>query len=392
MLRRFLTAVGLAASAVWLPADALDNWTYRSIGGKVVSVAYGHERFVAVGGYLNEPYIALSTNGSLWTQQPFAGVSGFIAVCFGDGKFVALSGAGHVAVSTNGTFWESSLLPDNVALAMTAITHGGGRFVAVGSRQVSANPYDYRAVIYSSTNGVDWTNWMSTAVSRANGVAYGNGKFVVVGGGYNTHWEHNIHLSTNGVDWTPQSSPVYQHYAVAFGGGQFVASTGARNFRTSADGETWATQNFYAPNVFAASITYGNGTFVAVGSQDQFQHTVLRSEDGTNWQVRSFGPLYPNSFLTGVAFGADTFVAVGTPQNVLQSGDVRVPSLKVLSAGDPRQLRVAGKIQTPYRLQSSTDLNDWQDVTHYTIQTPTAVLSIPATNTSSRLFFRAVSP
>ncbi|HTD65225.1 MAG TPA: hypothetical protein VK846_01680, partial [Candidatus Limnocylindria bacterium] len=236
------------------------------------------------------------------------------------------------------------------------------------------------------------TNWMSTAASRANAVTYGNGRFVVVGGGYNTHPDHSIHTSTNGLDWTPHNSTVFQFYAVAFGGGQFVASPGAREFLTSYDGETWTSQRYAAPNVFPDSITYGNGTFIAVGSRDQSQHTVLRSEDGTNWQVRYFGPIYGNSLLTGVAFGADTFVAIGTPQNVLQSDNVSHPFLTVLSAGDPLQLRASGKIQTSYRLQSSIDLNGWQDVTQYTHYAPTIGLSIPGTNTSSRLFFRAVSP
>lgn len=230
---------------------------------------------------------------------------------------------------------------------------------------------------------------MSTAVSRMNAIAYGNGRFVAVGGGFNTDPAHRIFTSSNSVDWTSHASTENQFYGIAFGGGQFVATTGGRRMLTSPDGETWAAHTNNATNVFVSAITYGNGTFVAVGSQNQSQHTVLYSYDGTNWQSRYFGPVIGNYFLNGVAFGAGTFVAVGMPPSVLQSEDVHRPFL-TLSAGDPLQFRLGGKVDEAFRLQSSSNLNTWDDVMTYTNVSPVMSLSIPATNSSSQLFFRSI--
>jgi hypothetical protein len=59
-------------------------------------------------------------------------------------------------------------------------------------------------------------------------------------------------------------------------------------------------------------ITYGNGLFVAVGSDG----TILTSPDGINWMARTSGT---SNGLIGVAYGNGLFVAVGEDGAILTS-------------------------------------------------------------------------
>jgi photosystem II stability/assembly factor-like uncharacterized protein len=60
-------------------------------------------------------------------------------------------------------------------------------------------------------------------------------------------------------------------------------------------------------------ISYGNGSFVAVGASG----TILTSPDGTTWTSRSSGTL---NELRGICYGNGAFVAVGDYGTILQSG------------------------------------------------------------------------
>ena len=59
-------------------------------------------------------------------------------------------------------------------------------------------------------------------------------------------------------------------------------------------------------------MTYGNGTFVAVGVGG----TILTSPDGVNWTAQNSGT---NNHLRGVTYGNGTFVAVGLGGTILTS-------------------------------------------------------------------------
>jgi hypothetical protein len=59
-------------------------------------------------------------------------------------------------------------------------------------------------------------------------------------------------------------------------------------------------------------VTYGNGTFVAVG----YPGAILTSPDGVTWTQRASGTV---GFLRGVTYGNGTFVAVGDWGAILTS-------------------------------------------------------------------------
>ena len=92
------------------------------------------------------------------------------------------------------------------------------------------------------------------------------------------------------------------------GGGTGGGSGGGGGGGGSGVGTTWILRN---PGFGAfCSVTYGNGTFVAVGEGG----TILTSPDGVSWTERA-SPT--KDFLNGVAYGNGTFVAVGKDGAIL---------------------------------------------------------------------------
>jgi len=112
-----------------------------------------------------------------WTLATHRGIGDYMeAVAYGNGKFV-LSGWGHIQYSEDGATWTEVEIGENELFYDTNIwrvVYGGGKFVIID--------HDQCKTAYS-TDGVTWTA-VNTIVSgdRIIGIAYGNGRFVRLGG------------------------------------------------------------------------------------------------------------------------------------------------------------------------------------------------------------------
>src|SRR6266571_161265 len=72
------------------------------------------------------------------------------------------------------------------------------------------------------------------------------------------------------------------YYAVAFGDGKFVA-VGGHSIRTSSDGIRWTAQ-YYDGRGSLSAVTYGGNGYVAVGGL-----AIVVSPDGESWRSLLFG-------------------------------------------------------------------------------------------------------
>ena len=176
-------------------------------------VAYGNGVWVVVGGvsyeyrgeYAQNSYrdytynfanIAYSTNGgSAWSQiSPVRNTTEgdpirWKGIAYGNSMFVTVGGSG-MAYSTNGTSWT------NVGSgSWNSVKYRDGLFVAVG------NAVQGNGRIAYSTNGINWSE-VNVGTSGWQDIAYGNGKWIAVGGESNTA---RVAYSDNGMNWTVQS-------------------------------------------------------------------------------------------------------------------------------------------------------------------------------------------
>lgn len=212
-----------------------------------------------------------------------------------------------------------------------ALTYGGDQYVAVGEE----------GTIVTSMGGEQWKPQRSNTDDRLIGITYGltdpvqgRGLYVAVGA------DSDIVTSPDGVHWTVQQA-VYENVRyndIAFGAGKFVAVGGDRdvgrnmNILISEDGNNWTAQPTGSMSGGEQyhelySVTYADGTFVAVGVEYNMTVTfgiVLTSPDGVHWQEKWRGTnsyTYPMNVPMSVAYGNNTFVATGTDGILLTSSD-----------------------------------------------------------------------
>ena len=298
-------------------------WTERVIGStdNLETVTYGNGMFVAAG---NE--IITSPNGINWALRRSNWYESFSGSAYGNGRFV-LVGAGQdypyktttILTSYDGIEWIVRLNDYNYP-KLNDVTFGNGLFIAVG----------YDGAILSSTDGITWIQRYSGTTEVFKGVSYGNGIFVAVGywDGYYGGYYGSIITSDDGVNWTKRISKTNERIeGIAYGNGTFIAlATGGGysvviksndGINWTRGGSTWAGQN----------IASGKDTFVAVGvARDVDQQIYSYNTSDNNWTQR---PQPILCTLEDVTFGDGTFVAVGSTGCIIQSGNINDPQIQV---------------------------------------------------------------
>ena len=257
------------------------------------SVCYGNGKFVAVSGGNNRSNImAYSTDGIIWTQGNMPSSQEWQSVCYGNGKFVAVADNifdnTTVAYSTNGINWTQGTMPSKQD--WSSVCYGNGKFVAI-ARSVTTNIMAY------STDGIIWTQGNMPNSQYWQSVCYGNGKFVAIANRTTT-----MAYSTDGISWTEGNLPSDQYwYSVCYGNGKYVAVASNTNIMAySTDGISW-TQGNMPSNQGWRSVCYGNGKYVAVATD-----IMAYSTDGISWTK---GNMRGGSWYS-VCYGNNKYVAV----------------------------------------------------------------------------------
>lgn len=208
-------ATGSTGTALTSPDGV--TWTPRDVRTSVLlsGCAFGNGRFVTVGGSGTARYSTDGVNWELGVPPTSAALQG---VTYGDGKFVAVGADGVIVHSTDGQLWtrassgpgsfdyffassylngiyvvvgqNGAILTSTDAAVWTrqnivvftrlrSVTNNGKQFVAVGDPL----PEDgFPAKVLTSIDGVNWA--VTDVVSEVdfNGIGYGAGTYVIVGG------------------------------------------------------------------------------------------------------------------------------------------------------------------------------------------------------------------
>jgi hypothetical protein len=281
---------------VAMAAPAPNSWTVAtppSPTGSWATVDYFDGQWIALG---NSSEVAISSDGSTWNEN--AAPSGsWRTLASGNNRLVALSSASasnEEIISTNGIDWTPRPGPSG---AWTSLTFGDGRFIAVSSL----------GRISTSTDGEHWTLVWSHRNYDLTSVAFGDGHFVAVDSALGATL-----ISANGLDWSrilPQLNGL-KWGAVAYGNGNFVAldDTSPGYVETSVYGYVW-TLHEYAPAQATEGMTFGCGSFEAVGQPTGTTNNILSSSTGATWSAIAV-PTDPTSTWTAIAYGAHRFVSV----------------------------------------------------------------------------------
>ncbi|HRZ35468.1 MAG TPA: hypothetical protein P5534_03800 [Candidatus Paceibacterota bacterium] len=243
-------------------------------------------------------------------------------VAYGAGLFVAVGDAFYS--SADGVCWMRQALAAPSVNGLSGVAYGNGRFVVVES-----GAWRRESRVFISPNG---TAWQPSATMPAgelpviDRVFFGGGTFLAVGQEPNPstapgyHWL--VMTSPDGLSWTRHSGPTnsgesYYLNAATYGNGVYVAGGWCTNPTTqglalvSTNLTVWVPVTGF-PFSVVNGLGYGKGRFIAVGS------SIATSSDGVEWTNHSVGPL---GRLAAVTFGGESFAAVGEPQLILSSTD-----------------------------------------------------------------------
>ena len=216
--------------------------------------------------------------------------------------YVAVGSFGEIHTSPDGLEWTRRTSPSPVTLRDVAF--GGGQFATVGLCCASSVAADDAGVVLTSPDGVTWTQRFPGSSARGRdlfAVAFGGGVWVAVGSA------GTVIRSTDGINWSSSASGTSSDLlGVGFGGGLFVAVGANRTVITSANGTAWTVQPGVPQTIGStlSSVAHNGSVFIAAGSAGG----LITSPNGSAWTVRS---VPTTASLTGVAATGSLAVAVG---------------------------------------------------------------------------------
>jgi hypothetical protein len=201
------------------------------------------------------------------------------------------SNFGDIFSSTDGLHWTNLT---NTGDSIYDVAFSGSRYVA-GTDPVAGN-----SKIYTSTDGISWS--VATAIAGVNesatSVVWGNSRFVLgLDLGY-------IFTSPDGVTWTNrgQLAGLTEVYRLRFLNSIFYAVCTNDQVYQSSDGASWSVMNAFDNH--AQDMAFGNGIYM-VCSNDGASGHIYTSPDTIVWTTQAF-----TSRFNALAFGNGQFVVV----------------------------------------------------------------------------------
>jgi hypothetical protein len=245
--------VGMTSGQVGTSIDGV-AWTTQDTAptgftGFHSDMTQGKGRFFVCGRRSSDflGYILSSTNGEDWNavyQTP--NVGGLYGITEANNQMLASGDSGWIVFSDDGQNW--TLKPSGTTYYLKGITHGNGRYVAVGRQSFAVSP----ARILTSPDGNTWIDADPMTTNTLNDIIFMNGLFVAVGEA------GTIITSPNGTNWTVQSTGGYAGNLdrIKFLNKEFLVSP-----LISQDGTNWTQHSGFADVVFT-----GTHYFVHAGS------------------------------------------------------------------------------------------------------------------------------
>lgn len=236
--------------------------------------------------------------------------------------YVAVGDRGTVMTSGNGVDWVLELVPPAVTNAMfLGIGGTTNLLVAVGEGgKAIYSPNILSNIVITNASGVLTQTLSSLGVVwlpvppfttndlQAAGVL-GNSLYVVGGA------KGVLFSSSDGTNWTPRASPATNLLSsIANWPGGLVAVGDYGTLLTSPDGISWSRVTLGTTN-WLYRVRWLNHTLLIVGQKG----TILTSTNAVNWSSRTSGT---TAWLTDAAYVGDTWFAIGASGTVLSSSNL----------------------------------------------------------------------
>lgn len=248
------------------------------------SIAYGNGKYVAVGtsGYYEPGFVTTSTDGENWSTPKQIDKT-IECVTFGNGKFIILTYTDKMLVeSTDGENWSVSTKVGDIR--WNKIKFVNDKFFLLG----------YDGCISYSTDGVNWSNPKQVGITEGalwNDIAYGAGRYVVVGYGINNRRNIAASSTDGGDNWTSiidmHNGFDYGLMSIAYGNDRFIIlDSDGYTFTSTDGGVTWMNNRVDLYGEGFTNLVFTNGYFVGIGYRGVFYVSQIGG-GFDNWERRS---------------------------------------------------------------------------------------------------------
>ena len=297
--------------------------------GTFVSICYGDGKYAALS---NSGLVIYSSDAITWSSSQITHTTtlsdDWIYICYANDKFTALHMNLVVATSLDCVTWDTASFSNSfTSEEMTTCCYGNRAFVAV----------DNHGMIYRSSNAKSWTKTESE-LSINSSLYYGNGYFLHTNNESNhvgmANYTSNGLLWTwnnsNGIDWTEHDNNQIAHgdlNSMCYGNGYFVgvlADSGVCVYTTNPTGAWTASATNLLPVRNWVSIAYGNGYFVALSDDGKIAYTT----DPTVTWTEMHTPR--NDVFDILYFDNGSFVGVGSGRTIHTSNESPIQPLSSL--------------------------------------------------------------
>ena len=225
---------------------------------------------------------------------------------------------GRIACKPNEVVFTYANWNSNNNVNGITITYGNGNYI---SGRSTTNGWN-NPIVYSSTDLVNWTLRLQTTFGSTPlgwlpyASCYGNNTYAICGSSNGATVTH----STGMTDWSftyPSWSDTNSWVNDICYGTKFVVvgqTTSTSKISYSTDCFSWTNSYSITGGTWLASICYGNGTYVVIGSNNDHTIKILTSGDGINWYDRGNGGITGTTFSAqagaqAVTYGNNTFVS-----------------------------------------------------------------------------------
>ena len=271
--------VVVGGGGVILTSPEGSSWTRRTSGTTedLKGVSFVNNIFVAAG---NNGSILTSRDGKTWVSRTSGSTDKLYSIAYGKGVYVVVGES--ILTSADTVTWTKGSYADFEQL--NSIAFGDDKFVAVG----------LNGVVLTSSDGLTWTG--ETLAGILNGVVYAGNKFVIAGVNVSVDGSGDlltpgvVYSSTDGVLWTDRTSGDYGPlYGITYSNDAFVAA-GYIALVTSPDGETWTERGPINSEDWLLCIAYGKNAYVAAGYNGIYQSGSTKGGGMTSKPKLSISP------------------------------------------------------------------------------------------------------
>ena len=291
-------------NSVSILTDTLGDWSSNvgPTGSSLIGMSYCNELFLAYNNGVGRIYY--SSDGVTWTVCASSVSSGGNKnhIAYGNGTYVTVGNSGSIYYSTDGDTWTAATSP--VTTNLNYVIYHHDRFEAIGKD----------STFCYSTDGINWT---TVSVVNLNGISgcnfrsavYANDLCLAVGDLYIAEY-------TSG-QWGLVKEGLGDLYSITYGNGTYVA-VGVDVAYYSYNGTTWTAGTGVSGAL--TSVAYGDGMFVAVSSTGATYYSV----DGITWLAGDDSLVGNVTYINSIAYGNSKFIISGHYQGSSRAYYVQV--------------------------------------------------------------------